>query len=332
MNRLADVLSFLRSKALTVWLLGALSLYYLTVAVWSKEAFASVVEGIARNNVPRSLYVLFLLNLTLRIVDRTKRLWQYKARLALQATLYAGLLLFLCVVFLSLNVRQTRWLLRGEGDPVELPWESAQYRVASVSPALREKALRTEGSAIFDYEPAVTLEDRSGRMHRIAAFPPVKVGSSYLHVLNFGIGPGVELRRGTKTLSEGNVALRLTPFGTVDKFTLEPYTIYLSILPDKVVTRGAEKAKEYDLKKPLYHVVITRGDREIARGETDSVLRFDDGMSLRFAAPYDWVLLEVAYDPFYPAYVASLLLLFIGSVLYPFSYLVDRPTPDADAA
>jgi len=233
--------------------------------------------------------------------------------------------------FLSLNVRQQVWLLLGEGDPVDVPWEGTPYRVLSVRPALQEKSLRTEGSAIFDYEPELTIVDRTGRQHRIAAFPPTKVGSDYLHVMNFGIGPAVELTRGSETISKGYIALRLTPFGSVDSFKLESYTVYLSILPTKVVTRGEETAREYDLKRPLYHVEIMEGDKEVARGETDRMLRFGDGMTLLFDRPSDWVLVEVVRDPFYLGYVASLVLLIAGAMLYPLSFLVRRRDPSPDS-
>lgn len=324
MNRLSGMLSLLRSRVLTVWLAGAFILFYLTVAVWSKEAFVVTIAGLAKNPAAEALYVLFFLNVLFRTTARVKDLWRTRALLALRAPLYAGLVLFLCTFFLSLHVRQQAWRLLGEGDPVDVPWEGTPYRVVSVRPALEEKAFRTEGSAIFDYEPELTIVDRKGRQHRVGAFPPVMAGSNYLHVMNFGIGPAIEFKRGGETISKGYMALRLTPFGSVDSFKLDSYTVYLSILPTKVVTRGAESAREYDLKRPLYHVEIRQGDKEIARGETDSMLRFGDRMTLGFDRPSDWVLLEIVRDPVYPAYVVSLVLLVAGAILYPFSFLVRR--------
>lgn len=332
MKAMAALLTFLRSRTLTVWVLGLLVLYYLTIAVWSKEAFTALMAGLSKSYVVRSVYALLFLNVLVLTVDRARReLTASRARLMLRAPLYAGVLLFLCAFFLSLNIRQSVWLLRGEGDPVEFPWERSVYRVEQVTSALRERPLRREGSGIFDHEPSVVLVGRSGARHRITAFPPTKVDSTYLHVMNSGVGPGVELREKGRTLSQGHVALRLTPFGAVDIFTLPPYPyrFSLSILPNEVRTSGEELEREYDLSRPRYRVEVRRGDRVIARGETSTFLRFGDGLSLHFEPPYDWVLLEAVHDPFYSAYVASLLLLLAGAVFYPVSFLVGRRSNEA---
>jgi len=214
---------------------------------------------------------------------------------------------------------------------VEIPGDGGAYRVARITPALQARSVRTERSAVFDYEPALSVEDRTGRLHHVTAFPPVKVGSAYLHVLNFGIGPGVELKRAGKTLSRGYIALRLTPFGTVDVFELPrlPYRFSLAILPSRMRETGSELEREYDLEKPRYRVEVERGGKVIARGETDSFLNFDQEMSIHFDRPFDWVLVEAVRDPFYPGYVASLLLLIGGAFLYPLSYLAGRRDPVA---
>ena len=132
----------------------------------------------------------------------------------------------------------------------------------------------------------------------------------------------MELRQAGKKVSEGFIALRLTPFGVVDSFRLEPwpYTFYLSILPNKIVSKGRETGREYDLKRPRYKVDIARGDKMIAQGETESFIRFEDNWSIHFFTPSDWALVEVVYDPFYFWLVLSLALLAGGGLLFPFSY------------
>lgn len=329
MNRLIRLMTFLGSKAITVWVAGIFILYYLALAIWSKEAFSTIIAGLTGNALIQSLFALFFLNVASRTVRRIKGELPSRARLALRIPLYAGTLLFLAVFFLSLNIRHSTWQLVGEGDPVELYRDPAEYHVARITPALQARSLRTERSAIFDYEPALTIVDREGRQHHVAAFPPVKVGATYLHVLNFGIGPGVELKQAGKTLSKGFMALRLTPFGTVDVFELPPfpYRFSLTILPNRVGTTGTDLEREYDLARPRYRVEVERGGKVIARGETDTSLRFDEGMSIHFEKPSDWVLVEAVSDPFYPGYAASLVLLMGGALLYPLSYLVKSRGP-----
>jgi hypothetical protein len=317
------VLKFLESKTLTIWLAGFFILYYLSVAVWSKEAFASFISLLRDNLLFQSAHVLLVANVSLRSGRAVIAQRRDLLRLALRLPLSVGVVLFLASFFLSLNIREDRRILVGEGDVVELPWESGPFRVAGVDPALDRRALRTNEAKIFDYEPGVTLIDGSGGQHHVGAFPPKRVRSSYLHVLNFGIGPGVRLRRGSEVLAEGFMALRLTPFGRVDSFELPPtpYTFYLSILPNRTITKGRETGRDYDLTKPLYRVEVTKGDVKISAAETDDAISFDGGMNLSFFTPSDWVLLEAAYDPVLPVFAFSLVMLVAGAVLYPVSFL-----------
>ena len=324
MSALRIILLFLRSRTLTVWLVGLFVLYYLTMAVWVGEAFGRYILHLSSSNLFRAYYLVFLLNVLLRSFDALKGAWPVRPRFFLRLPLLVGLALFLAAVFLSLNVRRTEWLPPiGDGDVISLPWEGRPYRVVAVEPALKKKALRTDNAAVFDYEPGIIVEDERGRRSAVRAFPPARVGKSYLHVLNFGIGPGIELRKSGADVWKGNVALRLTPFGVVDTFELPeiPYKFYLSIIPNRIIKKGKETARDYDLARPRYLVEIVKGDRVVVREETDSEISFDGSMSLLFFPPADWVLLEAVYDPFLPLFVAGLGLLFVGVFLYPFSLL-----------
>lgn len=324
-NAILKSLEFLRSAALTVWLTGLFAVSYLTVAVWSREAFAKFITYLGSSHLFRALYLLFFVNVALRIFGRIARSRPPRLRLCLQLPLMLGFLVFLASLFLSLNMRKKVWLPPlGLGDVITVPWSGERYLIRSVEPALKRKALRTEGSAIFDYEPGVTLLDEQNAIHVVGAFPPRRVGSSYLHVLNFGIGPGVELKKGSDVVSGGFVALRLTPFGSVDTFVLPraSYTFYLSIIPDNTVKKGRETALHYDLEKPKYRVAVVKGDAVIAQAETDSSLSFDGEYTLKFSTPSDWVVLELAYDPFLSVFVFSVFLMALGCFAFPLSFLI----------
>ncbi len=323
MTRIRKITALFGSRALTVWLVGIFIIYYVTAAVWSKEAFAHFVENLSHNVLYKILYLLFLLNVALRTGQRLKSLWPAKFVFFFRLPLHAGIFLLLLAFFLSLNVRKSTWMLVGEGDVIRVPWERSLLRVARIRSALQKNVLKINDSLIFSSEPLVTLFDEKGTVHTVGAFPPRLVGSNYMHILNFGIGPGVELREKNHVLLQTYVALRLTPFGTIDKFELppSPYTFYLSILPNRVVKKGTETARQYDLEKPLYSVEIVKGDRMIKKGDTDGTIAFDQTMSLTFHAPSDWALLDVAYDPFLPLFIAGLLLTAAGLMVYPLSFI-----------
>ena len=162
MSGMRGALSFLGSRTLTIWIAGMFLLYYLSVALWSKEAFASFVLNLSGSTLFKFVYVLFVVNVAFRMAAGFKGLMRSRARFLMRLPLYAGLLLFLVAFFMSLNIRQNKSILLGEGDPVEIPWERAAYQVLRVKPALEEKALRTESSAIFDYEPGLTISAATG--------------------------------------------------------------------------------------------------------------------------------------------------------------------------
>lgn len=313
---------FLGSKTLTVWLTGFFVIYYLTIAVWSKEAFASFIINLSRNNLFRSAFALFFLNVTIRVSKALIRLWPSKPIFLLRLPLYLGMPILLFTFFIGPSFRDTMQIPVTKGDIVEIPWEGAYLSVTGIEPALKKKALRRDDSSIFDYEPGITLMDGRGS-YRIGAFPPKRVGSTFMHILNFGIAPGVELRRNNEVVAAGNVALRLTPFGVVDSFELErlPYRFYLNIIPNRVIKKGREAEREYDLDRPLYEAKVIKGDRMIYKGSTDAAILFDGDTSLSFSAPVDWVLLEVVHDPFLIPFIVGLILTSFGILLYPFSLI-----------
>ncbi len=319
---LKNIYNLLGSKALTFWMIGLFIFYYLTVAVWSKEAFGRFIQYISSNNLARALYIIFFVNVTLRIIKSLYGLKNRPGRLLLRLPLFLGIVLFLFSSFMSVNTRQSKWELLGEGDLLVLPWESLKFRVVRIESALKRDLLRMDDSLLFDYEPFITLIDTGGRQYRIGAFPPKKAGTTYMHILNFGLAPGVELRRDGKTLLKGEVALRLVPFGSVDSFELKGfnYTVYLHILPNRIIRRGQEVARNYDITAPLYQVEVLKGETTVFRGTSKQPILFD-GYELVLYPPTFWVLLEVAHDPFYMAFIVALGLLIVGVVPFLISFL-----------
>jgi len=329
MKTLRTLALFLGSRTLTLWLAGIFIMYYLTVAVWQGEAFATLIHVLSSGVLFRSLYVLFLLNLIVRIVSTGRDTWQQRTKFLLRLPLFAGLLISLISSFMSLNTRQNKQLIVGEGDILEIPWEQSLFRVVGIESALNKKTLRTGDSAFFDYEPGINLEDQTGMRTTVHPFPPTKVKSAFMHILNFGLGQAVELRRNQEVVEKREIALRLIPFGNVDSFTFEPhpYKFNISIQPNRIITKAKEKAQAYDLTNPLYHVEIVKGDALIASGDTMDSIDFEGNMSLHFIKVSDWVLLEVASDSFLMPFIIGLILILAGLIIYPFSYVVNRKIP-----
>ncbi len=324
MRAMKAAISFLGSRQLTVWMVLCFIVFYLTMAVWSREAFGTFVVGISSDVVFRVLYLLFCANVTTRAAAALWTCRRDKARFILMLPLYAGLPLLLLSFFLSINTRDFQWMIVGEGDVIRLPWEAGPYRVLHVKPAVERNTLVTADSPVFAYEPFIDIDEQSGGFHRIGAFPPKRVGATYLHILNFGLGPGVAISKGGKTVQRGEVALRLIPFGAVDSFEMRPlpYRFFVSILPNSIIKKGREAVREYDLSAPLYHVEIVKGDTVIAAGDTSGSISFDNDMSIAFSPPADWVHLEAVHDPFRFWFITGLALTAVGIAVYPVRSLI----------
>ncbi len=331
MRPLYQIFRFISSKALTAWMVFLFVLYYMTVSVWFGEAFARYIGYISNTIIGRSVYIIFFLNILFRTVITVKKQGLMNVRQILRVPLYLGFLLFLLSSFLSLNLREVRWMMLGEGDNISLPWdENGYYRVMSIEPAIKTDLIRTEGSRVFDYEPHVNLLNlRSGERYRVGAFPVRKVGASYMHILNFGIAPVLELRDDLRVLASGPVALRLIPFGGVDSFELRElkYKFYLHVIPNRIIRKGGEVARRYDMKHPRYQIQIVKGDKTVYDGEAEDEITFD-GKLLRFFSPIYWVQVECVHDPAYPFYIASLFTLISGVILFPVSFLFRSRLPD----
>lgn len=326
MNATRTIAGFLGSRSLTLWLTGAFILSYITAAVWSEEAFASFVAGLATNVPVMVGYLLFSVNVLIRSTGALNGVRNRPALFLMKLPLSAGAVLLLFSFFLSVNLREGRWMIAGEGDVFRLPGEESAVHVLQVDIPIRKNMLVTKDSALFAYEPSVMLADRSGTITRVGAFPPVQMHSALLHIMNFGIGPGVELRSGKTVVQRGEIPLRLIPFGNVDTFEFppSPYRFYVGILPTRTVKKGKESAHEYDLTRPRYRVEVVKGDRTIARTETDTTVLFDGWMSLRFFTPSPWVQLEAVHDPFRTWFIAGCALLLTGTLLLPLTRLLER--------
>jgi len=320
-NTKIKLLRAIGSPVLTIWFITAFVLYYLSVSIWSSEAFAKFIWALSHIFVVKLIYVLFFLNICIRIYGFfIKEAKARKERLLLRAPLLLGLVLFLATSFLSVNVRKNKWVLAAEGQSIKVQWESGMFKVVEIKPALKERTLRMEGSGIFDFEPKALILGPDGDFYKIGAFPARKVSKTYIHVLNFGLAPGLELLKEGRTIQKGYLALKLLPFGSVDKFSLQGYEFYIHIVPNKTIKKGDITAREYDIKNPVYNIEILKGDRRILTARIQKKVSFE-GFTLRLHPPIFWELLEMVYDPVYPFFLGSLIMILIGVLLYPWSFL-----------
>lgn len=320
-KRITDIISSTRTLAFLVlaWLV-----YYVSTAVWGREAFSGYVALLAGNVVAQALYILFLVCLTGVTVRHARERWlESRMRFALWVALPAGVIIYLAGFFMSSALRVDGKMAVGEGDTITPPWGDTSFVIERLDHGLEERATDT-GSGIFQYAPKMTVSLQNGRTAEVGAFPPARIGGSYYHILYVNLAPSISVTgAGGEIHKEGLMALRLFPPGIMADFELEgmPYVFSVRMLPNEERQKGEQKIRIYQMNKPLYEVRIVKGDHIVFEGDSSRPILFD-GMTLAFGKPSYWALLEAARDPGLPAIVLGLVLISAGLVLMPVAMMI----------
>lgn len=307
------------SPVLLAWLVGGWVVYYVMLSIWNAEAFAFFVGRLRSSFFVQLPFVLFLASGFLNLAKTSVRLWR---RTGLSGVLFVvlplGGLIFLSGLFVSIATREFDWLAVAEGHVVQTRWDGASYRVTAIDDGLRDRFLDSDvsgeaGTGFFEYEPRITLQDSSSRSKDIGAFPPARIGSTYFHILNFGLAPGVRLLERGRVKDEGYIPLKILMPGSSDYFEIPnyPYRFVFSIEPERTFQKGRITASEFNVRKPLYKVKVFEGERVIAEEVSKKGISFD-GFALEFLQPTTWVQLEAVKDPGVPLVLGGIIIAFGG--------------------
>jgi hypothetical protein len=293
------ILSFGSGGSLLLFICGWV-VYYVTVFIWSEEALSKFVAALNNNIVVQVVTFLFLLSFLIYLVRGAVKITKrHKWMLPLWVIFPAGAFLFALGFYLNATFSNEGKIVVGEGDSVQPPWETVPVELVRIDPGLKEELLGIDSidSTIFQYEPTVLLRGQSGE-HLVRGFPATKIGSSYYHILDFGLAPGIRVSRDGRVILESHVIQRLIPPGKVDSFFLGnlPYRVEIRITPSRVIRKGDTEAPVFDLKDLHFTVLIYRGETLIYEGPSGEGISFD-GLRLEFTPYIYWVRMEAAQRP-----------------------------------
>jgi len=216
------------------------------------------------------LYLLLLFSLTMRI---------FRKRLAL----FEGLILiFLLLISISIKAFNTQHIVLREGDRNE------EMEIISIK-GIPESIIIT-GNERPERFSNIEIEIRSGNLiKKLKPFPFTMINRGLIGLDDIGISPVVEIRSG------GSVYLE-------DKLTLLPPPKRLSISPEKginlsigleparVLKKGRLDIKEYDLKSPVYRVILKKGERVLLeRSFRDGDEAMVEGITLKVRNTAIWI-------------------------------------------
>lgn len=306
--------NIISSKSFLILIISGWGFFYVTGAIFLKEAFAFFIDGLRDNPFIYIPYLIFLMsgyaNLFRTIMDSLKG-----ERLRLIGKILPfGVMVFLTGFFISAQLRTFDWIVTGEGDMIRLKWSGEEFLISKINLGIKEKFIDFEETkGVFAFEPKAMIMDRESRMLEIGAFPPRRSRGNYFHILNCGLAPGIILKEGEKMITEGYIPMRILPPGSNDFFEIPPYPyrFLLSLSPERVIQKGESKLSEYNLREPRYRLRVMKGETVVAEGEAVREMDFDS-LRINFMTPVPWILLEVVNDPGLPLMVLGLLISVAG--------------------
>ncbi len=312
MTLVRSIVNVLASKAMLFWLIALWFLYYMTVAVWGSEAFDHFVAGVRDGFFFKVPFLLCIVNLLVNLVRRgIANSRKSVLSFLLWVPLALGVVLLPLAFFVSTNFKQTERIIAGEGDTVTSIDGAGLYTVKAIHPHLKDSVLdMDEGKAFFSHEPQIVLSDGNADFN-VGVYPPRKLGSSYFHIMEFGLAPGIRIVENGTTLIEGYMPQRILPPGSSDLFTVNglPYRFEMKLSPEKTIEKGNVAARVYSLRAPAYNVRILAGEQPVWEGISASQVRFGR-YTLSFFEPGYWVRIEIVQD-----YAAPFLLTAISFII-----------------
>jgi len=318
------IYNILSSKTSLIWLITGWVIYYVTNAVWSKEAFANFIGGLSNNPLLQIPYIVFLLSLLLNIIRvGRERLKSGLSGFLLWIFAPIGIFIFLSGYFVSSALRAQEWQLAGEGDSVVAPWQREGLKVLRIDSSLKPEILdiEQEGGSFFAYEPKIVLSD-GVKQYTIGVFPPKKIKGTYYHILNFGLGPGIRLLNTEgAVINEGFLALRILPPGAVDSFEIAPYRFSIRLAPDRFIKKGNTEVKVFSLVNPSYRVSVYKGEELLFEGDSKDKISFDN-VRVEFTPPTFWAYLEIVKDPGIGLILLGIGLILLGVISFPIRLII----------
>jgi hypothetical protein len=288
-----------------------------------EEAFAFFVISLKNNPFVYLPFVLFLISGYANILRALKVHLKNKKWKILNYFTPLGLMIFLTGFFISIQLREFQWIIVIEGDLIKPRWSNEEYFIQKINSGIKEKFIDIDVEGILAHEPRVILTNKEGKKVEVGAFHARRFNGNYFHVLNYGYAPYVLFKEDNNIVAEDYVPLRILPPGSTDFFELPPYPyrFYLTLLHSKIIQKGEIKAKEYNLKDPLFRLTITSGGETISEKEGIRDIAFDKfGLTIEKVVP--WIMLEVVKDPGYPVMVLGLFLFIFSLPVIIFNVLI----------
>lgn len=307
MKRLLPGLLSLRTTLILVAIIAGI---YLFLTFGNENAWNAMVDLI-KESVP--VRILFALLVSQIFLCGVVRLVRRKDRSFLSGFIMFSLSLITAAMLFSLYERET--VRKTVSIHEEINDGLGVFQIDLKIPG-EFLAIGEKGD--FKIERAGAVLDDHGKKIPLRMFPPTRTSAGLAIVNDGGIAPPLELRLGNEKFMV--TKLNLFPPGRHSIVPLgEDYKMEISFMPGREFRKGRLTAREYDLMKPRYRVVVKKGNDVILEhvlAENQKVEK--NGIRIICGTTEKWIEILLARDISVYMLYTGITGLLAGMVLLPF--------------
>lgn len=225
---------------------------------------------------------------------------------------FLSLSLFIAGVLFSVHHRDTVTRRTAAGEEAD-----GVFKVVSISMDLPEDHLVIGDGSQYRLTGVTATVERRGEHGTLKTFPFLKQASVYSYIEDAGISPRltVVIRGVTHSFEK----MQLLPPGRIRKFSEgDGSSIAVSLSPEKEFKKGRLSARRYDLRKPLYRVVVET-DKQVLFDASlgDDSTRKENNIEVRTGSTVKWIDVVLVRDGALLFIYAGLFGVIAGVILYP---------------
>jgi len=228
-----------------------------------------------------------------------------------------GIVVLLAAVLLSVHTRKSAETILHEGDAIGPPGK--ELTLKSITADLPTKFLQVGEESTFRLNSVQAVLQSADSTETVTAGFPVRISRTYYRVTHFGFTLPVLLTNRSGVLQK-NLDLDILPPGTTDSVDLQSQDLIMtiSLQPERTVTKGLIKGREYDLKNPSFHIVVQKRAAKEKIGELNisgAAPASTSDLPLSFGRHAFYAKIQSTSDPALPFMYAGAFVSLFGMLL-----------------
>jgi hypothetical protein len=173
--------------------------------------------------------------------------------------LRTGFIILLVSFLFSVHLRESEEMLLHEGETGV--FFGNKILLSTITPELPEKFMQIGEKTRFRLDDMSAELTSSGNTYSLTPGFPVRIEKLYYRITHLGFSVPFNAETSMGDFGK-NVDLEILPPGKTDIVELPSVDMFLTIalMPEKTIKKGLITGKQYNLRRPLYRVVLQKGE------------------------------------------------------------------------